>query len=425
MDKIQQGNLYAGLLIYRAQRNIEFLLLNDTFSNKKHWIAPKGRVIGQEDELKCALRETIEITGLNTKDLHIDEQFKAEIKYLSETRPKRVVYYLAQLGDYGRILPTAEGINFAWCALPAAIDKAVFRSMQDIIRQAFAYAEVHIKERQLQQQQQRQYQSGRDRSHGGLGGGHTNDGLESKLRNLNVALPLDSQRQAMSRQRMENQREQRQNRPDRGGNGKDGKDSQIQMMPFENPLYKTRLCERFETEAYCPYGAKCTFAHGTAELRERPQEAAEKALGNGPISGKDGPENPLYKTRLCERYMKENFCQYGPKCNFAHGLPELRDRPNFGNNREKRDDQGRDSDQQPPQKQPRRPRESESIGSDHSDANSSRDWRHTNGSRSSTPAPSPIGNAHNGVPLRHTDHQNGVFGKSSAFAPPQLQSHRR
>lgn len=52
MDKIQQGNLYAGLLIYRAQRNIELLLLNDTFSHKKHWIAPKGRVIGQEDELK-------------------------------------------------------------------------------------------------------------------------------------------------------------------------------------------------------------------------------------------------------------------------------------------------------------------------------------------------------------------------------------
>lgn len=224
---------------------------------------------------------------------------------------------MAQLGDNVRILPTGEGLNFAWCALPAATEKAIYRSMQDIIKQAFMVAETRVKERQLQQQQQRQHLS-RDRSHGGMGGGHTNDGAESKLRNMNVALPLDSQRQAMSRQRMETQREQRQNRSDR--NGKDGKDLQAQMTPFENPLYKTRLCERFETEAYCPYGPKCTFAHGTTELRERPQEAAEKAQGNGLAANKDGPENPLYKTRLCERFMKENFCQYGPKCNFGRLL---------------------------------------------------------------------------------------------------------
>ncbi|RUS20858.1 hypothetical protein BC937DRAFT_94181 [Endogone sp. FLAS-F59071] len=293
--------------------------------------------------------------------------------------------------------------------------------MQDIIKQAFTVAEIRVKERQLQQQQQRQHLN-RDRSHGGMGGGHTNDGAESKLRNMNVALPLDSQRQAMSRQRMETQREQRQNRPDR--NGKDGKDSQAQMTPFENPLYKTRLCERFETEAYCPYGPKCTFAHGTTELRERPQEAAEKAQANGLAANKDGPENPLYKTRLCERFMKENFCQYGPKCNFAHGLSELRERPNFGNNRERHDDQNREYDQQPSQRPSRRPRESESIGSDHSsnNANSSRDWRDTNGSRSSTPAPGMAPNI-NGQG-RHADYQNGTFGKSPTFVPPQLQLQR-
>jgi len=95
-------------------------------------------------------------------------------------------------------------------------------------------------------------------------------------------------------------------------------------MTYDNPLYKTRLCERFETEGFCPYGPKCTFAHGTNELRERP--TAEEKVGSPP-SARDGPENPLYKTRLCERFMKENFCQYGPKCNFAHGEHELRERP--------------------------------------------------------------------------------------------------
>jgi hypothetical protein len=42
----------AGLLLYRVQRSVEFLLFNDTFSQKRHWIPPKGRVIGIEDDVK-------------------------------------------------------------------------------------------------------------------------------------------------------------------------------------------------------------------------------------------------------------------------------------------------------------------------------------------------------------------------------------
>lgn len=43
----------TGILIYRHQRNsTEILLVNDSFNHKRHWTAPKGRVIGDEDELK-------------------------------------------------------------------------------------------------------------------------------------------------------------------------------------------------------------------------------------------------------------------------------------------------------------------------------------------------------------------------------------
>ncbi|KAJ2295811.1 hypothetical protein IWW55_005320, partial [Coemansia sp. RSA 2706] len=47
----------AGLLIYRisARKPIEYLLLNDTFKSQRHWYPPKGRQVGSEDELKCAL----------------------------------------------------------------------------------------------------------------------------------------------------------------------------------------------------------------------------------------------------------------------------------------------------------------------------------------------------------------------------------
>lgn len=52
MDKPSQTKLYAGLVIYRIQRNVEYLLLNDSFTNKKHWFCPKGQIIGNEEEIK-------------------------------------------------------------------------------------------------------------------------------------------------------------------------------------------------------------------------------------------------------------------------------------------------------------------------------------------------------------------------------------
>ena len=44
--------------------------------------------------------------------------------------------------------------------------------------------------------------------------------------------------------------------------------------------YKTRICVRFESEAGCPFGEKCHFAHGNAELRD---VRANMALQNAPM----------------------------------------------------------------------------------------------------------------------------------------------
>ncbi|CAH1765056.1 4585_t:CDS:2 [Entrophospora sp. SA101] len=277
-NKVQPLHV-TGILLYRIQRHIEFLLLNDTFSNKRHWTAPKGRVIRQEDEVKCALRNTIEITGLSVKDIRIEEGFRAEITYLSETRPKRVVYYLAQVTDHDRIYSNAgEGLNFAWLQLYNATEKVLYKSMQDVIKKAHAFIEANKPSKKYDSSTLQQWSIRNDKKN------NTADRIESNLKNLNMALPLESQ-----------------------------------LSQLDNPLYKTRLCERFETEKFCPYGPKCTFAHGAGELRERLVVPVEEKSSLPTV--KDGPENPLYKTRLCERFMKENFCQYGPKCNFAHVGP--------------------------------------------------------------------------------------------------------
>nr|CAG8581482.1 1680_t:CDS:2 [Entrophospora candida] len=300
-NKVQPLHV-TGILLYRIQRHIEFLLLNDTFSNKRHWTAPKGRVIRQEDEVKCALRNTIEITGLSVKDIRIEEGFRAEITYLSETRPKRVVYYLAQVTDHDRVYSNAgEGLNFAWLQLYNATEKVLYKSMQDVIKKAHAFIEANKPSKKYDSSTLQQWSIRNDKKN------NTADRIESNLKNLNVALPLESQRHAISRQRFEHV-----------------------LSQLDNPLYKTRLCERFETEKFCPYGPKCTFAHGAGELRERLVVPVEEKSSLPTV--KDGPENPLYKTRLCERFMKENFCQYGPKCNFAHGEHELKEKPNTTTN---------------------------------------------------------------------------------------------
>ena len=66
-----------------------------------------------------------------------------------------------------------------------------------------------------------------------------------------------------------------------------------------NQKMKTSLCRKFSETGYCPYGTKCQFAHGLAELRCVTDENK-------------------YKTKSCHSFSRKGFCQYGPRCNFVH-----------------------------------------------------------------------------------------------------------
>ena len=76
--------------------------------------------------------------------------------------------------------------------------------------------------------------------------------------------------------------------------------------------YKTELCRPFQENGTCKYGEKCQFAHGMAELRS--------------IS-----RHPKYKTDLCRTYHSVGFCPYGPRCHFVHNLDEVKP-PTAANN---------------------------------------------------------------------------------------------
>ena len=67
--------------------------------------------------------------------------------------------------------------------------------------------------------------------------------------------------------------------------------------------YKTELCRPFEENGFCKYGEKCQFAHGIQEVRSLSR-------------------HPKYKTELCRTYHTVGFCPYGPRCHFIHNEDE-------------------------------------------------------------------------------------------------------
>lgn len=71
------------------------------------------------------------------------------------------------------------------------------------------------------------------------------------------------------------------------------------MCAALNPLYKTELCISHQETKYCRYGPKCQFAHGVHELRPHP------------INGQ-------YKSSVCRSYSETGTCRYGQHCRFLH-----------------------------------------------------------------------------------------------------------
>ncbi len=92
----------------------------------------------------------------------------------------------------------------------------------------------------------------------------------------------------------------------------------MQLQPADK--FKTELCKKFMSFGYCRYGDKCQFAHGMAELR----------VGNRP---------KLYKTSRCKSFQETGYCKYGDRCIFVHdesegelalihqGVPVVHNRP--------------------------------------------------------------------------------------------------
>lgn len=73
--------------------------------------------------------------------------------------------------------------------------------------------------------------------------------------------------------------------------------------PHISTRYKTELCRTYEESGACKYGAKCQFAHGLDELRGLSR-------------------HPKYKTEPCRTFHTIGFCPYGARCHFIHNADE-------------------------------------------------------------------------------------------------------
>ncbi|XP_041842485.1 cysteine three histidine 1 [Melanotaenia boesemani] len=69
--------------------------------------------------------------------------------------------------------------------------------------------------------------------------------------------------------------------------------------------YKTELCTNYSATGFCKYAERCQFAHGLHELRV-------------PF------RHPKYKTELCRSYHASGYCYYGNRCLFVHSPAEQR-----------------------------------------------------------------------------------------------------
>ncbi|XP_031100210.1 zinc finger CCCH domain-containing protein 15-like [Ipomoea triloba] len=77
----------------------------------------------------------------------------------------------------------------------------------------------------------------------------------------------------------------------------------LELEVYNQGMFKTELCNKWQETGACPYGDNCQFAHGLEELR--------------PVL-----RHPRYKTEVCRMVLNGDPCPYGHRCHFRHSLTD-------------------------------------------------------------------------------------------------------
>ncbi|KAK9115456.1 hypothetical protein Syun_022253 [Stephania yunnanensis] len=85
--------------------------------------------------------------------------------------------------------------------------------------------------------------------------------------------------------------------------GESKEECALEFDVYNQGMFKTELCNKWQETGTCPYGDHCQFAHGIGELR--------------PVI-----RHPRYKTEVCRMVLSGDSCPYGHRCHFRHALTE-------------------------------------------------------------------------------------------------------
>ena len=117
---------------FAAIQQLSFCILNISYA-----FTFEGHLEPGEVELETALRETKEEAGLRDDQLTLYENFKRELNYDVNGRPKRVVYWLAQLKDpNSAIILSDEHTEYKWLPLNEENELRQYADMYGLYREA-------------------------------------------------------------------------------------------------------------------------------------------------------------------------------------------------------------------------------------------------------------------------------------------------
>ncbi|KAF6145872.1 hypothetical protein GIB67_028867 [Kingdonia uniflora] len=85
--------------------------------------------------------------------------------------------------------------------------------------------------------------------------------------------------------------------------GENKEQDALEFDVYNQGMFKTELCNKWQETGACPYSDQCQFAHGIGELR--------------PVI-----RHPRYKTEVCRMVLMGDMCPYGHRCHFRHALTE-------------------------------------------------------------------------------------------------------
>ncbi|KAL7099760.1 hypothetical protein ACP275_09G105500 [Erythranthe tilingii] len=87
-----------------------------------------------------------------------------------------------------------------------------------------------------------------------------------------------------------------------------------------NSVYESKVCRWFSGGAVCPFGDHCSFLH---VIEERVHSDHEIRCWNFSYGG--NCDKSVWKTKLCMKWLRFGDCPFGVKCSYAHGREELQE----------------------------------------------------------------------------------------------------